>query len=78
VERLTFNTELLCESADVRKSVIVHELLHLKVPNHGKVLRVLLRAYLSADDATGIANHAWQWMRHTALHIHSIELIPFR
>jgi len=27
--------------------VIVHELLHLKVPNHGKVFRALLKAYLA-------------------------------
>ncbi|NLG83532.1 MAG: M48 family metallopeptidase [Firmicutes bacterium] len=26
--------------------VIVHELLHLKIPNHGAVFRSLLRAYL--------------------------------
>jgi predicted metal-dependent hydrolase len=27
--------------------VIVHELLHLKVPNHGKVFRALLKAHLA-------------------------------
>jgi predicted metal-dependent hydrolase len=54
--RLTFNAELLGESAEVRKKVIVHELLHLKVPNHGKVLWALLRAYLSSDDMTGVSN----------------------
>jgi len=26
--------------------VIVHELLHLKVPNHGKLFRTLLRAHV--------------------------------
>jgi predicted metal-dependent hydrolase len=55
--RLTFNAELLGESAELRKKVIVHELLHLKVPNHGKVLRALLRAYLSGDDPIGVLNH---------------------
>ena len=55
--RLTYNTEVLCESPELRKKVIVHELLHLKVPNHGKVLRALLRAYLSGDDTTGVLNH---------------------
>jgi predicted metal-dependent hydrolase len=45
--RLTFNTELLGEPASSRREVIVHELLHLKVPNHGKVFRSLLRAYLA-------------------------------
>jgi predicted metal-dependent hydrolase len=52
-ERLRFNADLLSESAEVRKQVIVHELLHLKVPNHGKVLRALLRAYVGGQD-TGI------------------------
>ena len=45
--RLTFNTDLLRESASFRAEVIVHELLHLKIPNHGKVFRALLRAYLA-------------------------------
>ena len=45
--RLTFNTDLLEEPASFRREVLVHELLHLKVPNHGKVFRSLLRAYLA-------------------------------
>ena len=45
--RLTFNTELLREPAAFRAEVIVHELLHLKVPNHGKLFRALLRAHLA-------------------------------
>ena len=43
---LTFDTELLRQPAEFRKRVIVHELLHLKVPNHGKLFRSLERAYL--------------------------------
>lgn len=34
-------------SEDKRAEVIVHELLHLKVANHGPVFRALLKAYLS-------------------------------
>lgn len=49
--RLTFNTELLRERAAFRAKVIVHELLHLQVPNHGRLHKALLRAWLSqADD----------------------------
>ncbi|MCX7983209.1 MAG: M48 family metallopeptidase [Syntrophales bacterium] len=44
--RLTFDTELLHQPAEFRRGVIVHELLHLKVPNHGRLFRALLRAYL--------------------------------
>lgn len=45
--RLTFNTALLVEPATFRREVIVHELLHLKVPNHGRVFKALLKAYLA-------------------------------
>lgn len=44
--RLTFDTALLHEPAAFRREVIVHELLHLKVPNHGKVFKSLLKTYL--------------------------------
>lgn len=45
--RLTFNTELLTQSAAFRREVILHELLHLKLggPQHDKRFRALLRAY---------------------------------
>lgn len=43
--RVTFNTELLKESSAFRSEVVVHELLHLKIPNHGRVFKALLRAY---------------------------------
>jgi hypothetical protein len=45
-KRLTFNTELLKQPAEFRTEVIVHELLHLKIPNHGLLFRALLQAYL--------------------------------
>ena len=50
--RLTFNSELLTGPAELRRKVIVHELLHLKVPNHGKLFRSLLRAYLGAHEVS--------------------------
>lgn len=45
--RLTFSTDLLSQPADFRAEAIVHELLHLKVPNHGSLFRTLLKAYLA-------------------------------
>ena len=45
--RVTFDLDLLKAPAAFRRKVIVHQLLHLKVPNHGKVFRSLLRAYLA-------------------------------
>lgn len=46
--RLTFNTGLLHEPARFRAEAIVHELLHLKIPNHGKLFRALLRSHLES------------------------------
>jgi hypothetical protein len=45
--RLTFDIDLLYQPAHFRAEAIVHELLHLKVPNHGKLFRSLLHSYLS-------------------------------
>lgn len=44
--RLCFSTELLNEAPAFREVVIVHELLHLLVPNHGKLFKSLMNAYL--------------------------------
>jgi len=47
--RVTFNGELLQRPVAFRRRVIVEELLHLKVPNHGKLFRTLLRVYLNKE-----------------------------
>ena len=44
--RLTFDTALLNFSMDLRDYVIIHELLHYHVPNHGKLWKSLIRAHL--------------------------------
>lgn len=44
--RLTFNSRLLTQPAALRREVILHEVLHLKVPNEGKLFKTLLRSYL--------------------------------
>jgi len=43
---ISLNRDLLKERAKLQEEVIVHELLHLKVPNHGKLFRRLLSSYL--------------------------------
>jgi len=45
--RVTLNSELLSAPADLRSEAIVEELLHLKIPNHGKLFKSLKRAYLA-------------------------------
>ena len=48
--RLTFDVGLLRQPAAFRAEVMVHELLHLKVPNHARLFRSLLRAYLAGSE----------------------------
>ncbi len=43
---LNFNEELVSADADVQDYVIVHELLHFYVPNHGRLWKSLMRAHL--------------------------------
>ena len=43
---VNFSTELLSMEPRVQDYVIVHELLHLRVPNHGKLWQSLMRVHL--------------------------------
>lgn len=45
--RLTFDTGLLTEPAAKRAEIIVHELVHLKIGNHGRLFRSLVSAHLA-------------------------------
>ncbi|MGH7966382.1 MAG: M48 metallopeptidase family protein [Candidatus Binatia bacterium] len=56
--RVTLNVDLLRQSAEFRRRVIVEELLHLQVPNHGKLFRALLRAYLGGSGEIAIQQGA--------------------
>ena len=44
--RLTLNTDLLHLPQKLGEFAIVHELVHLLVPNHGKVFKSFMHAYL--------------------------------
>ena len=46
--RVCFSRALLAEDPRFQEVVIVHELLHLLVPNHGKLFRSLMMAYVPA------------------------------
>lgn len=48
---LNFNAELLELSPDLWDYVVVHELLHFTVPNHGKLWKSLMRAHLGDWDS---------------------------
>ena len=43
--RLTFSTDLLSQPEDFRRRAMVHELLHMRYPNHGKMFNLLLASY---------------------------------
>ena len=43
---VSFNEDLLWQSKDFQDYVIVHELLHLKTPNHGKLFKSFMTAHL--------------------------------
>ena len=43
---LNFNAELIELDRDIGDHVIVHELLHFSVPNHGRLWKSLMRAHL--------------------------------
>ena len=49
---VSFNVELIREGADFQDQVIIHELLHIRIPNHSKLFKSLLRVYVS-DRAMG-------------------------
>ena len=44
--RVTFSADLLRAERDWQEYVIVHELLHLQIPNHGKLFKAMLSALL--------------------------------
>jgi predicted metal-dependent hydrolase len=48
---LHFNAELLRLDSGLWDYVIVHELLHFSVPNHGRLWKSLMRAHLGDYEA---------------------------
>jgi len=48
---LIFNAELLTMDKELGDYVIVHELLHFAVPNHGRLWKSLMRAHLGDYEA---------------------------
>lgn len=48
---LSFNDELLRMDQEIWDYVIVHELLHYSVPNHGKLWKSLMRTHLRDYEA---------------------------
>ncbi|MHC1598261.1 MAG: M48 metallopeptidase family protein [Candidatus Methanofastidiosia archaeon] len=47
--RLTFDTALLKEPDEKIAEVVMHELMHLRYPHHGRMFNVMLKTYLSKN-----------------------------
>lgn len=43
---ITLATDLSSQDVEFQNFVIAHELLHLRVPNHGKLFKALMTAYV--------------------------------
>ena len=44
---ITFNTSVLSLEKNFQREVILHELLHLRYKNHGKLFKAVLKTYLN-------------------------------
>jgi len=44
--RVSFSRDLLNKKQEFQDYVIAHELIHLHVPNHGRLFKSLMRAYV--------------------------------
>lgn len=53
--RLTLNTDMLRLPESLAEFIIVHELVHLLVPNHGKLFKSYMSAYLPEWEASAAA-----------------------
>lgn len=51
--RLSFSTSLMREARAFQEVVVVHELLHLRVPNHGRLFKSLMTAYVPRWEQIG-------------------------
>jgi len=45
-KRICFNDQLLEKPARFQHEVILHEVLHLQIPNHGKLFKSMFNTYL--------------------------------
>lgn len=66
VGRLTLNTELVEMPKELGEFVIVHELVHRLAPNHGKVFKSFMHAYLPDWQEREIKLHSYSTASLTA------------
>jgi len=54
--RLTFDPIILRKPDRKRYEIVLHELLHLRYPNHGKMFKTMLNTYLEKALGSGISD----------------------
>lgn len=57
---ICFSSDLLKEQRAFQEFVIVHELLHLHIPNHGKLFKSLMNSYLPGWEAISVERNKSQ------------------
>lgn len=55
--QITFNTALLAKPRKFQEAVIAHELVHLLVPNHGKLFKSMFLSFMPDGDKILTGNH---------------------
>ncbi len=45
--RLTFDPGIMRREPGERKKIVIHELLHLRYPNHGRMFKLMSKIYLA-------------------------------
>ena len=69
--RLTFDIFLLELQEDIQDYAIVHELLHSRVPNHGKLWKSLMRVHLG--DYEELEEKLKEIAKKSSLHLTSVR-----
>ena len=67
--RLTFNTEILRQLGSFRVEAILYELIHLKLPNYGKLFKNLMEVFLPIDSDSLPISH----QRNTGVHFGEVH-----
>ena len=73
----SFSRELLDMERDLTDYVIVHELLHVRVPNHGKLWKSMMVAYLGDYEALEARLPAKTVLPENAVPHRGLSAMPF-
>ena len=64
---ITLADDLIDQSLGFQDFVIVHELLHLRIPNHGKLFKAVLSAYVPSWKTESIVRRTREYAKNAAI-----------